>query len=84
LFTLLLFTLVFRAQNMGFYNIWNQHIAFVPWFGEWPQGVYPTGYPGGYPMMYYPQVPGQVVVPGALPGAMPGAVPGVLPGTIPV
>jgi hypothetical protein len=81
LFTLLLFILVFRAQNMGFYHIWNQHIAFVPWFGEWPQGIYPSAYPGypnmtGYPNMYYPQVPGQALV---VPGAMP---PGVIPPTM--
>ena len=77
---MLLFVLVSRAQNLGFLGIWQDHIAIIPWFGEWPgfgygQMVYtqPMLYPQGYQqgMMqapyYVPQYPGQSVMMPGLP-----------------
>jgi len=68
LYFVIFIALVNRAVYMGFPHIWNEHIAFMPWFGEWPTLGHGNAYgphmmyPGMHQPFYVPQQLGQPVM----------------------
>ncbi|TFK75896.1 hypothetical protein BDN72DRAFT_809657 [Pluteus cervinus] len=65
---IILNALVSQAEKFGRYNIWEEPIRELPWFGEAP-GYYNTS-PSTTPMVQYPGANGYPAYPG-YPGVMP-------------